>query len=399
MVTAVEGTGLRTSGFAENPYPHYARLREAGPMHRTAEGDWWAVDYATATQVLSDHRLIKGTRERPEIRLPPGFGHLPPLEPSMLMQDPPAHTRLRTLVNRAFNPGAVQALRPRIASLADTLLDRVQARGHMDLIADFAGPLPATVIAELLGVPSEDQRRFRRWSDALVRVLDPSQPEPARLAGLAAQLQLVEYFHNLLGRRRGNLRPGLLATLAEAEQTGDRLSAGEVLVMAMLLLTAGHETTTHLIGTGTLVLLEHPNELARLQGNPELVPTAVEELLRFAPPVHLDRRIAAVDLELGGQQVHAGERVVAVIGSANRDGQVWPDPDRLDVARHPNPHLAFGRGIHFCLGAPLARLEGQIALAALLRRLPGLALDPGRPPEWNGNVVLRGMRRFGVRWA
>ncbi len=368
-------------------------------MHRTADGEWWAVDYATATQVLADHRLIKGARERSEFRLPPGFGHLPPLEPSMLMQDPPEHTRLRNLVSRAFTPGAVQALRPRIESLADALLDGVQARGHMDLIADFAGPLPATVIAELLGVPPEDQQRFRRWADALVRVLDPSQPQTVRLAGLAARLQLVEYFHNLLGRRRGNLQPGLLAVLAEVEQTDDRLSAGEVLVMAMLLLTAGHETTTHLIGTGTLVLLQHPDELARLRGNPELLPTAVEELLRFAPPVHLDRRIAAVDLELGGQQVQAGERVVAVIGSANRDGQIWTDADRLDISRHPNPHLAFGRGIHFCLGAPLARLEGQVAFAALLRRLPGLALDPGKPPESNGNVVLRGMRRFGVRWA
>lgn len=386
-------------GFVEDPYPYYARLRAVGPMHQPRPGGpWWAVDHASAIQVLTDHRMIKGTPDGPPLA-PAGHEHLPPLQPSMLMRNPPDHTRLRGLVNRAFTPAAVAGLRPRIERIASDLLDQSAPRGRMDLIADFAGPLPAIVIAELLGVPLEDRTQFQKWSGRLVLLLDPSQPEPVRRDAAGARLELLEYFHALLAERRMAPRPGLLGDLVLAEEAGDRLSAGEVLSTAMVLLTAGHETTTHLIGTGTLTLLRWPDQLERLRREPDLIPRAVEELLRFEPPVHLDGRVAAEDVEIGGQRVRAGEQVMAALASANRDGQVFDDPERLDVARHPNPHLAFGRGIHFCLGAPLARLEGQIAFGALLQRLPRLEADPTAPPEWNGNLAIRGLRLFGVRWS
>jgi cytochrome P450 len=399
----VDTIDVRSPAFVADPYPHYARLRAQGPMHRPEpDGDWWAVGHGAAVEVLSDRHMVKGRGGAQEMPPPPGHEHLPPLRPSMLMRDPPDHTRLRGLVNRAFTPGAVAALRPRIEALADELLDAAESRGRgrMDLIGDFAGPLPAIVIAELLGVPPGDRPRFQEWSRDVVLLLDSTQPEEVRVAGMAARVALLEYFHALLReRRRSPGGGGLIADLLEAEEAGDRLTPGEVLTMCMLLLTAGHETTTHLIGTGTRALLRQRDQWTRLLWQPELVPDAVEELLRFEPPVHLDGRVASEDVEIAGHTVREGEWVLAVIGSANRDETVWPDPERLDVGRRPNPHLAFGRGIHFCLGAPLARMEGQIALAALLRRFPRLEPDPALPAEWNRNLVIRGMRRFGVRWS
>ena len=383
--------------FIANPFPHYARLRAEGPVVRPDKtGDWLALSYDTAAKVLTDARFIKGPSE-PRLP-PPDFAHLPPLPTSMLMQDPPDHTRLRALVNRAFTPGVVERLRPRIAQLAAELLDGVADAGRMDLMREFAFPLPATVIAEMLGVPKGDQDRFRAWSQDIIPLLDPTQPEEVRQRGAQADLELLDYFQHLIAAKRAHPADDLVTDLIAAQEAGDRLNAGEVLAMCALLLIAGHETTTHLIGGGTLALLEHPDELARLRRRPDLMPLAVEELLRFQPPVQLDGRMAREDIELGGRRIAAGEWVLAVIASANRDPSVFPDPDRLDVGREKNPHLAFGRGIHYCLGAPLARLEAQLALAALLARLPALVLDPGCPPRWNRNVVIRGLAELRVRW-
>ncbi len=389
----------RAPAFVADPHPFYRRLRAAGPVHYLeATGDWWAVSHHEAVQVLSDARFVKGPRQLPQpAELPPAFAHLPPLQPSMLMRDPPDHTRLRTLVNRAFTPRVVEDLGPHIEAIADDLIDRLDGLDRADLMAEFAFQLPAVVIAEMLGVPLQDRERFKAWSQRIIHLLDGTQPESVRREAWQAQLALLDYFHHLVARRRVEQRDDLIGALLVAEEQGDRLSAGEVLSMCSLLLIAGHETTTNLIGAGTLCLLQHPEPLALLRARPDLLPGAVEELLRFVSPVQLDGRVAAEDVELGGQRIQAGQWVLAAIGSANRDETVFADADRLDVSRVRNPHLAFGRGIHFCLGAPLARLEARIAFAALLRRHPGLALDEASPPEWNRNVVVRGLARLPVR--
>lgn len=391
----------RSASFLDRPFAHYGALRAAGAVHWIdATGDWWAVRHQEAVRVLSDARFVKGAAQvLPE--LPPAYGHLPPLQPSMLLRDPPDHTRLRGLVSRAFVPRMVEGLAPRIAALAGELLQPWAAGGRFDLVESFALPLPATVIAELLGVPAEDRGRFQAWSRRVVGLLDGTQPDEARRAGQAAQLELLDYLHGLVTRRRSGTAAGhgadLIGALLAAEAEGDRLSPGELLTMCSLLLIAGHETTTNLISVGMLRLLEDPAQLEILRRRPEVLPTAVEELLRFVSPVHLDGRIAAEDVELGDQRIAAGQWVIAVLASANRDDAVFAAPDRLDVTRARNPHLAFGRGIHFCLGAPLARLEARIAFAALLEAFPLLALDPDAAPVWKTNLVIRGLESLPLR--
>lgn len=429
----------RAPGFIADPYPAYARLRARDPLPFVeATGDWWALRHADCVRVLSEECFVKGPRTEPE--LPPAFAHLPRLGASMLASDPPDHTRLRALVNRAFTPRVVEHLRPRIQAIADTLLDAITAGGPrtttpgssaevgseagsppgakaasdpgaeagadvgsdaglaLELMEGFAFPLPAIVIAEMLGVPPADRERFQAWSRRVVQLLDGTQPEEARRDGWRAHLELLDYFDRLIRERRHGGRGNLIAELVAAEEAGDRLSAGEVLRMCSLLLTAGHETTTHLIGVGTLTLLQHPAQWRLLREHPELAPNAVEELLRFSPPVQIDGRVAAVDVELGGRRIAAGQWVLTIIGAANRDPEVFAHPERLDLTRTRNPHLAFGRGIHFCLGAPLARLEAHIAFTALSRRLPGLRLDATAMPQWGTNTVIRGLRSLPLRF-
>jgi pimeloyl-[acyl-carrier protein] synthase len=385
----------RSQAFADDPFPHYAALRAGGAVHWVeAGGEWWAVRHAEVAQVLSDHRFVKGPTQ--PFEPPPPYRHLPPLQPSMLMRDPPDHTRLRGLVSRAFTPRMVEGLAPRIARLAEELLRPFAgAAARLDLVPAYALPLPATVIAELLGVPVEDRERFQEWSRRIIALLDGTQPEEVRRAGQGAQLELLDYLHAFAGRRRAGAATGygadLIGALLAAEADGDRLSPGEFLTMCSLLLIAGHETTTNLIAVGTLRLLENPEQLELLRRRPDRMPSAVEELLRFVSPVHLDGRLAAEDVDLGGRRVSAGQWVITALASANRDEAVFADPDRLDLGRQRNPHLAFGRGIHFCLGAPLARLEARIAFETLLRLLPHLALDPDAPPVWRTNLVIRGL--------
>ncbi len=314
----------------------------------------------------------------------------------MLVADPPDHTRLRTLVQKAFTPRMVERLRPRIETLVEEALNAAGERGGMDLVADLAYPLPVTVIAELLGVPVEDRAAFRRWSDALVGALDPVAPANRRGAVLAARDALHAYLRQVIAERRADPRDDLISRLVEAEEQGDRLSGPELLAMGVLLLVAGHETTVNLISNGVNALLNHPDQLARLHREPELIEPAVEELLRYDSPVQLTGRVALEALELGGQRVEPGQMVTLMLGAANRDPRVFADPGRLDLGRDPNPHLAFGRGIHFCLGAPLARLEGQIAIGALIRRFPGLRL--AGVPERRPTVTLRGFVSLPLAW-
>jgi cytochrome P450 len=383
-----------------DPYPLYARLRSFAPVcHAGPLGGWVVSRYA---DVMTVFRSPNASSERTESimrRLEPEFRAVFTTRAgSMLNADPPRHTRLRGLVNKAFTPRTVEALEPFVRRFVDRVIDEALARGRMDVIHDLAYPLPATVIAEMLGVPHEDRDRFKKWSDETTAVsgnlIGNLEPEVLRRA-IAAMEELREYFRVVVAQRRTAPRDDLITALVRAQDEGDRLNEEEVLANLVLLLNAGHETTTNLIGNGTLALLRHPDQWERLRRDPSLVPSAVEELLRYDSPVQFTSRVLKGDMELGGQRLAAGDTALLLLGSANRDPGQFPDPDRLDVGRPDNKHLAFGLGAHFCLGAPLARLEGRIVFEALVRRLPGLRLD-GRPPEYRDNFNLRGLKSLDV---
>lgn len=384
-------------GFIADPYPAYARLREEDPVHRSPMGFWVLSRYDDVVGLLRDPRFGRGGFDQ---LFQARFGEAG-FDMSMLFRDPPDHTRLRALVSKAFTPRVVEQMRGHIQEIVDGLLDRVQGAGRMDVIADLAYPLPVTVICEMLGVPTGERDRFRAWSLDIARSLDaialPTGPEVIE-RGRAARHALADYFRVLIAERRAAPRPDLLSDLIAAEEQGDRLSEGELMSTLILLLVAGHETTVNLVGNGTLALLRHPAELGRLRADPGLVESAVEELLRYDGPVQRTGRIAAADVDIAGTAIPAGALVTGLIGSANRDPAHFADPDRLDVGRTDNRHLAFGWGIHFCLGAPLARLEGQLAFGTLLRRLPDLALDTTEP-RWRVGSVLRGLEALPVRFT
>ncbi len=384
--------------FNADPYPFYHRLREADPVHQSPLGFWVLTRYDDCVMVLRDPRFGRAGFEG---LLESVYGNTVEqgrLPTSMLFRDPPDHTRLRGLVSRAFTPRVVEGLRPRIQQIVDGLLDRVQGAGRMEVISDLAYPLPVTVISEMLGVPEEDRERIKQWSADIARSLDaiglPTDPGIVD-RGRTGRRAIGDYFRSLIPDRKKRPRGDLLSLLIEAEEQGDKLSEGELLATCVLLYIAGHETTVNLIGNGLLALLRHPEELERLRDAPSLIQSAVEELLRYDGPVQRTARITNADVELGEQKIPKGSMVVPVIGAANRDPAHFPDPDRLDVSRPDNRHIAFGFGIHFCLGAPLARLEGQITLGTLLHRLPRLALSTERP-EWRESQVLRGLKALPV---
>jgi cytochrome P450 len=306
---------------------------------------------------------------------------------------------LRALVNKAFTPRVIEAMRPHIQDIVDGLLDRVQQQGAMDVIADLAYPLPVTVICEMLGVPATEHEAIRRWSADLVRSLDaigPFADADVQERGVQARRALGEYFRVLMSERRRDPRPDLLTGLIAAEDAGDRLTEGELLAMCVLLFVAGHETTVNLIGNGVLALLHHRDQLRRLRDEPALIPAAVEEFLRYDSPVQRTARIPVDDVEIEGHKIPHGTMVVAAIGAANRDPAHFSDPDRLDIARTENRHVAFGFGIHFCLGAPLARLEAQIAIGTLVSRAPKLQLATQAAPEWRESLTLRGLKALPI---
>jgi pimeloyl-[acyl-carrier protein] synthase len=384
--------------FVADPYPTYRQLRAEDPVHHSPLGFWVLTRYDDVVAALRDPRLAK---EAIAAFVAARFGApVPAMGLSMLDRDPPDHTRLRSLVSKAFTPRVVEGLRPRIQQIVDGLLERVSETGSMDLIEEFAYPIPVNVICEMLGVPVEDHERFKGWSLDIARGLDsillpPDSEVPKR--SVASRHALADYFRELIAKRRASPRADLLSGLIAAEEAGDKLSENELLATCILLLIAGHETTVNLIGNGTLALLRHPDQLRRLRDNPALIGGAVEELLRFDGPVQRTARIPSEDVVIDGRKIAKGEMVMPFIGAADRDPAQFPDPDRLDIGRTDNRHIAFGWGIHFCLGAPLARIEGQIAINTLVQRFPRLALASATP-EFRESLTLRGLKSLIVKF-
>jgi cytochrome P450 len=385
--------------FLADPYPTYHRLRAEDPVHHSPLGFWVLTRYEDVSAVLRDPRFIKEplaalVAARFGVEVPRGVGL------SMLDRDPPDHTRLRSLVGTAFTPRVVEGLRPRIQQIVDGLIMYAQALGSMDVIEEFAYPIPVNVICELLGVPVADHERFKGWSLDIARGLDsiylPADSEVPRRSA-ASRHAISDYFRDLIARRRAAPRGDLLSALIAAEEAGDKLNEEELLATCILILIAGHETTVNLIGNGVLALLRNPDELRRLRATPGLITSAVEELLRYDGPVQRTARVASAEATIGGRTIARGEMVMPFIGAADRDPAQFPDPDRLDLTRGDNRHIAFGWGIHFCLGAPLARLEGQIAIDALVRRLPRLELVDDKA-EYRQSLTLRGLKTLPVKF-
>ena len=389
---------LANPQFKANPYPFYARLRAEAPVWRTTLPDkrvaWLVTRYEDVAGVLRDDTFAKdrlNAMDPEQLRKTPWVpGFLKPLERNMLDLDDPDHARLRALVSKAFTPRLIERLRGRIETLSEELLDVMERKGGAELVGDYALPIPATVIAELLGVPAEDRRKFHRWSGKLVSVSSGRD----MLRALPSAMAFTRYLRKIIDRRRVEPGDDLLTALVRAEEEGDKLSEDEVLAMAFLLLVAGHETTVNLIASGALALLEHPEQAEVLSSDPSLTKPAVEELLRYTSPVELaTERYAREDVEIAGTTIPRGELVLAVLGSANHDEREFEGPDVLNLTRDPNRHLALGRGgVHHCLGAPLARMEGQIAISALLRRFPHarLAVAP-ETLRWRRGLFLRGL--------
>ena len=382
---------------AQDPYPVYAALRARAPVHRsTLLNAWLFTRHADVDAILRDHRRFgndprKGTLSpRQQAMLPPGH------EFTMLLLDPPDHTRLRALVNKAFTRRAVNDLEPRIRAILGSLLDDIEGPASFDFMQAVARPVPVIVIAEMLGVPPLDRDRFRVWSARRARLLEPTISPREREAGEAASREFDAYFRPIIEQRRAAPKDDIVSALVLAQDEGERLTERETLNMLRLLLTAGHETTTNLIGNGMLALLRHPEEFQRLRDDPGMIPAAVEEMLRFDSPVQVDFRRVLEDCEVSGIALRKRDNVVLFLGAANRDPEVFEDPDRLDVGRSRGSHLSFGRGIHHCLGAALARLEGRIVLEMLLERFSRISLL-GERPRFRKAILLRGLQSLALR--
>lgn len=359
-----------------NPYPGYSRMRSGSPVHHDPASDLWMIfDYGSVKQALTDHETFSSSMFTAGRRNPEW----------LIFFDSPRHTKLRALVSRAFTPRSIAGLEPRIRELAAGLLERASERGAMDFAADFSVPLPLMVIAEMLGIPSADWQRFRRWSDVILDLsYTISGGEEALKAAQEYQVvtaEMSEYLVDLLDLRRSTPQDDLLTRLVQAEVEGERLTHGEILGFFQLLLLAGHETTTNLLNNAILSFIEHPDELARLRARPELLPSAIEEVLRYRSPVQATFRATRREIEMKGEMIPAGKLVLVMIGSANRDPEQFSEPERFNITRDPNPHVAFGSGFHFCLGAPLSRLEARIALADILERMPRIELASNEPWE------------------
>jgi len=398
-------TGLQLTAldpaFRENPHPVLAWLRDAEPVHYDAILKRWILTHdAEILEVLRDRTLSVDARNAADGTYMKLFERTEDFRggnPSMLFADPPYHTRLRSLVTKAFSAKAVEALAPRIREIADTLLDAVEGAPEWDLIAAYAGPLPVIVIAEMLGVDPADRADFKRWSDTSVTGFNPVLTQEQAAVIAASMQELDDYLRRAIAARRAEPREDLITALIHArEDDGDQLTEDEIVTMCGLLLAAGNVTTTDLIGNAVLTLLEHREQWNMLRRDPSLLRNAVEEVLRYEPPVLQTGRIATRDLEIGGCPIKRGESILTVLAAAGRDPETHTEPDRFDITRSDTAHQAFGGGVHFCLGAPLARLEGQIALERLIARFPDLNLAE-QELEWLTLPVFRGLERLIVR--
>ena len=385
-----------------NPYPLYRRLRTEDPVHWDPYLHAWVVTrYSDVVTVLL--RFSADRTPTPEQLKSIGLSNLSPIAAvmvkQMLFMDAPAHTRLRALASYAFNPNRVAVLRSHIQGICNRLIDAVVARGKMDVIAELAAPLPAIVTAEMLGVPVSDHEQLKDWSAIFAEMLGNFQHNPDRVPTvLRAVEDLTSYFKSAIRELRVHPREGLVHSLMTAEINGDRLTEEEVIANSIVTMVGGQETTTNLIGNGLLSLLQNPTELQRLREDLTLIPSAVEELLRYQSPSQHTGRLAPADVELGGKSIRKRQAVIAVMAAGNRDPERFPDPDRLDITRKDNRHLAFGWAAHFCFGAALARIEGQVAFETMVRRLGDLKLEPG-PCEWRSNLGLRGLVRLPITFA
>ncbi|HEY0754795.1 MAG TPA: cytochrome P450 [Ktedonobacteraceae bacterium] len=385
-----------------NPYPLYQRLRQEAPVHWDPFLHTWIVtryaDVITVFQKFSAERTPTVDQMAAM-----GLEALTPLAEVMVKQmlflDPPDHGRIRGLASKAFTPRRVEGLREHIREITETLLDAVQDKGEMDIIADLAYPLPAIVTAEMLGVPTSDWPLLTRWSADFAQVLGNFQHNPDNAAQVVKSLgEMIAYFHEAIRETRKHPGDGLINAYLSAEVNGDRFTEEEVVANTIVTMVGGQETTTNLIGNGVLALLRHPDQLARLKADLSLIPSAVEELLRYESPSQHTARLAPEDIVLGGKQIRKRQAVIAVMGAANRDPERFPDPDRLDLGRQDNRHVAFAWASHFCFGAPLARIEGQIAFERLVTRMPDLALKPGKI-IWRENLGLRGLTTLPVTFG
>jgi len=389
--------------FQQNPYPFYDAIRVAAPIYDWPDGNMWLfTQHDDVTTLLRDKRLgrtMDHILTRAERGLQPVAEAEAPFyklgQHSMFDKEPPDHTRLRSLVHKVFTPRRVENLRGRIQAISDELLDRVIHEGHMDILEDFAVPLPVTVIAELLGVPEADRHRLRPWSRDIVAMYELDHTDEQARRAVQASVEFSDYLRSLAHQRRRQPGDDLISALTLVEEAGDQLTENELISTCVLLLNAGHEATVNVIGNGMLALLTHPDQMRALLGDPALTSTAVEEMMRYDTPLQLFRRWVLEDIDYKGMKFKQGTEVALMFGAANRDPDRFPDPHTFDITRADNPHISFGNGIHYCLGAPLARLELQVAIATLLRRLPGLRLQ-GDAPRYRDTYVIRGLRELPV---
>lgn len=388
--------------FIRDPYPVYRRIREFDPFWASPFGYRIVTRYKDVSAILRDRRFVKDFIGRARRN----YGDKADTEPvlrimrrAMLTQDPPDHTRLRGLVVKAFTARRIEEMRPRIQAVVDAAIDRVEAQGHMDVIADLAFRLPVTVICTMLGIPDDHVERFISGARMAGRAIEPIPMSRAELdKANADEAALRQYFQSLFALRRRQPGDDLTTHLLQAEENGSKLTEDELMANMLLLFVAGHETTVNLIGNGLLALYRHPDQLQALRNNPAPMPNAVEEFLRYDSSVQVTYRVAAEDIDMDGGTIKKNDSILCVLGAANRDPAAFEEPDRLDISRqHINP-LSFGGGIHHCLGAQLARIEGEVALATLLRRLPGLKLDNVEAPEWRPSFVLRGLKELPASW-
>ncbi|PAE88302.1 cytochrome P450 [Shouchella clausii] len=388
--------------FIRNPFPAYKQVREKDPVYRFLLPNglyaWIVTRHEDAIAVFRDSRFITTPPHVMDITKPTGPIHKEIMSRNLLSVSPADHRRLRRLVQKAFTPRMVEKLRGRIVDIANELLDKVQHKEEMNLIEDYAFPLPIIVICEMLGVPFKDQDQFRKWSDTIMESVNNPQ-----LAEQSEQVMsaFVDYLRGLIAEKRNHLQDDLISDLIRVEEDGDVLSEEEMYALVFVLIIAGHETTVNLIGNGMLALLEHSDQREKLQSQPELIHSAVEEMLRYDGPAEVSNiRWATEDVELQGKPVRKGDMLLISLATANRDKEAFEEPDMFDITRETNNHLAFGKGVHFCLGAPLARLEGEIAISTLLQRMPKLRLKKtGRDSlQWRPGMIIRGVKEIPLQF-